>query len=85
MEIVVTTDNKEFHFETQRMGSPEEIIKFINIRTALKPFIECIILGDDYYQLSSQHIKSAQESGRLNIILSKPAVINTRFKTQAHS
>ncbi|PKC56318.1 hypothetical protein RhiirA1_429196 [Rhizophagus irregularis] len=84
MKMVVTADNKEFYFENApRTGSPEEIIKFINSIPSLKPLIvDCTVLGDDYYQLSEQHIKFAQKSGGcLKIILSKPGVIDTGFET----
>lgn len=71
--------NKELYFDNQRLGSVDEIIKFIKTRKALTQLItdDTILLGGDNQALDQQHITIAQKSGNLNIILSDPNVVDT--------
>src|SRR6266542_2777200 len=77
--IVKAPGNREFYFDNQRMGSLDDVIKFIKSRESLAQFIDkdTIFLCDDKQNLDQQHLVTAWESGTLNITLSGPNVINT--------
>ena len=80
MEIIVKlSENKEFHFDNQRVGSLEEIVEFVKSRETLKPFIteNTILLGNNKQALSQQHLESVQTSHSLNIFLSTSGTIYT--------
>ena len=72
--IVKASENEKICFPNQHVGSLEEIQNLIKSMEELKPVIteNTILLGDDGKVLSLQHVESAQESGSLNITLSKP-------------
>ena len=80
--IVKTSENREFHFRNQRIGSLDDVIEFINSVEILTQFIndDTTFRGDDNQVLTLQHLESAQESGTLNITLSGPDVIDTRYE-----
>src|SRR5437764_5817938 len=80
--IVKTSENREFYFDNQHIGSLDEIIEFIKSREILTQFIndDTTFRGDDNQVLTLQHLEYAQESGTLNITLSGPDVIDTRYE-----
>src|SRR5581483_11908348 len=70
--VVKASENREFHFRNQRMGSFDDVIEFIKSEVSLAQFIidNTTFLGNDKQALSPQHLEAAKESGILKITLS---------------
>lgn len=82
INLIVKVSGKELHFRNQRIGSLDEVIKFIKSEESLAPFItdNTTFRGNDNQVLTSQHLEYAQKSGSLNITLADPDTIDTGSK-----